>query len=309
MLVVNIFLCWWRKSGFARGRERVLTGWFNKLEVIPLFRIDCIDPEFGHRDCARGEGRADTLRETGRITVDGDKGTGIGRRTDRDGACKGFSIKGESSSKTLIEEDIAGDADFGLGIRIVEEPASRILGKTDKNASNCLLKLVFIRDNVSFVMWRVPFEGDGRAKNFEVGNAGFSVVADRIGCAWHVVGIHNVAGWQDIHDISGISVCMMEECVAKTSIIEHHVGGCVYDFPLGFTYTVHFLMFGSSAFHLHAMLATFLNEISREENGTMIGSDKRDGVDASKEAGVNKPIPESGPHVLRVFAKGTAPAN
>ena len=120
-------------------------------------------------------------------------------------------------------------------------------------------------DKFVVVSWFVAFEEGWAAKDAEVGETGFSTIAELVGGDRVSMRVCDVFGRARIDDVNGVCVSMMKEGAAEAGGVQKSVGRVVNFFPFSFAYTVHFLVLGCSCFNFNAKVDASGDELGRCE--------------------------------------------
>jgi hypothetical protein len=97
-------------------------------------------------------------------------------------------------------------------------------------------------------LFYITFEVDWASKYAEVGKGWFSAIAALVGCCWVAIFVSDILDCARIDNVDGISMRMMEERAAKLGSDQEDVCSIVDFAPIGFTNTIHLLMFWGGCF-------------------------------------------------------------
>ncbi len=79
--------------------------------------------------------------------------------------------------------------------------------------------MLFVGNKFVAESWFITFEEGGTAKDLEVCDAWFALVAVLIGRCWISILVNNILCRADIDDVNGIGMGMMKEGAAKSCIV------------------------------------------------------------------------------------------
>ena len=102
----------------------------------------------------------------------------------------------------------------------INEPASRVVRKTEEDTTRSRLELLLVGDNLVVESWFVAFEECWTSKDMEAGNAGLALEAELIEGCWVSILVRSIFGRADIEDLNCMSMCMMEEGISKSCIVQ-----------------------------------------------------------------------------------------